>query len=306
MEVAAISRSIASALKVNSDLAETIALAHDLGHSPFGHKGETVLARLMKGHGGFEHNQQSLRIVEELEQKYPDFSGLNLTWEVREGLAKHHTSYDHPGKRKGFDAKNSSVEAQIANLADEITYYSHDLDDGLESGLLSEKKLAANVRVWAHAAKLAKKEYGDLADETRRYIIIRTIIDMQIKDVVHTSEKLLAKARVKSADDVRLHAKALVQHSPERRELNLELRDYLYKNLYYNPVVHNPNLRAVRLLGKLFAYYLDHPDEIGESCRRRVKETGLHRAICDYISGMTDRYALQEAERLFGKKISVI
>src|SRR5436190_1403620 len=159
MEVAAICRNIARALRINEDLAETIALAHDLGHSPFGHKGETVLARLMKGHGGFEHNQQSLRIVEELEQKYPRFSGLNLTWEVREGLVKHYTAYDHPGKRKGFDAKNSSLEAQVANLADEITYYSHDLDDGLDSGLLSEKKLAANVRVWAHAAKLVKKEF---------------------------------------------------------------------------------------------------------------------------------------------------
>src|SRR5260221_11334336 len=150
MEVAAISRNISSALRLNTDLAETIALAHDLGHSPFGHKGETVLARLMKGHGSFEHNLHSLRIVEELEEKYPGFSGLNLSWEVGEGLAKHQTAYDHPGGRKGFDAKNSSLEAQIANLADEITYYSHDLDDGLDSGLLSEKHLAQNVRVLAH------------------------------------------------------------------------------------------------------------------------------------------------------------
>src|SRR6266511_5364135 len=137
MEVAAISRNIARALKLNEDLAETIALAHDLGHSPFGHKGERVLDKLMKGHGGFEHNRQSLRVVEELEQKYPGFSGLNLSWEVREGLAKHETSYDHPGDREGFQAKSASLEAQVANLADEITYYSHDLDDGLDSGLLS-------------------------------------------------------------------------------------------------------------------------------------------------------------------------
>src|SRR5690242_18103043 len=147
IEVAAISRNIASALRLNSDLAETIALAHDLGHSPFGHKGETVLARLMNGRGGFEHNQQSLRIVEELEQKYPNFPGLNLSWEVREGLVKHYTAFDHPSKRKDFNAKNSSLEAQIANLADEITYYSHDLDDGLDSKLLSEKKLSQHVRV---------------------------------------------------------------------------------------------------------------------------------------------------------------
>jgi dGTPase len=306
MEVAAIARNIASALRLNADLAETIALAHDLGHSPFGHKGETVLARLMKGHGGFEHNSQSLRIVEELEQKYPDFSGLNLSWEVREGLAKHHTAYDHPGQRKGFDAKNSSIEAQIANLSDEIAYYSHDLDDGLESGLLSEKKLIANVRVWANAQKQVRKQFGRLADESRRYIIIRTIIDMQIRDVVHTSERLIKKAGVKSADDVRRHPRALVQYSPERRELNLELRDYLYKNLYYNPVVHQPNLRAVKVLGELFNYYLAHPKEIGESSRRRLKKVGLHRAVCDYLAGMTDRYVMQESERLFGKKIKVV
>ncbi|HEY5042989.1 MAG TPA: deoxyguanosinetriphosphate triphosphohydrolase [Verrucomicrobiae bacterium] len=305
MEVAAISRNIASALKLNSDLAETIALAHDLGHSPFGHKGETVLSRLMKGHGGFEHNQHSLRIVEELEQKYPNFSGLNLSWEVREGLAKHHTAYDHPGKRKGFDAKNSSLEAQIANLADEITYYSHDLDDGLDSNLLSEKKLAANVRVWAHAAKLVKKQFGNLADESRRYIIIRTIIDMQIHDVVENSERLIAKSGVNSADDVRLFPKALIAYSPGRRELNLELRDYLYKNLYYNPVVHQPNLRAVKMLEQLFKYFLAHPKEIGESSRKRIKKTGLHRAVCDYLAGMTDRYVMQECERVFGQKITV-
>ena len=305
MEVAAISRNIASALRLNTDLAETIALAHDLGHSPFGHKGETVLAQLMQGHGGFEHNQHSLRIVEFLEQKYPNFSGLNLSWEVREGLAKHHTAYDHPGKRKGFDAKNSSLEAQIANLADEITYYSHDLDDGLDSGLLSEKELIKNVRVWAHADKLVRQQYGKLPDESRRYIIIRTIIDMQIKDVVENSEKLIAKSGVQSADEVRLCAKPLVQHTPERSKLNLEMRKYLYKNLYYNPVVHQPNLRAVKLLGQLFHYFLKHPKEIGESSRRRLKKVGLHRTVCDYLAGMTDRYVMLECERIFGSKLEI-
>src|SRR6266480_3518485 len=153
MEVAAIARNVARALKLNEDLAETIALAHDLGHSPFGHKGEMVLNKLMKDNGGFEHNRQSLRVVEELEQKYPGFSGLNLTWEVREGLVKHYTSYDHPSKRKGFDAKSSSLEAQVANLADEITYYSHDLDDGLTARLLSEDQLCRNVEAWGQAAR---------------------------------------------------------------------------------------------------------------------------------------------------------
>jgi len=301
IEVAAISRNIASALKLNTDLAETIALAHDLGHSPFGHKGETVLARLMKGHGGFEHNQHSLRIVEELEQKYPDFPGLNLSWEVREGLAKHYTSYDHPGKRKDFDAKNSSLEAQIANLADEITYYSHDLDDGLDSGLLSEKDLVRKVRVFAQAARHVKREHGELPEESRRYFIIRTVIDMQIHDVVENSEALILAAEVNSADDVRRYPKALIQHSPPRRKFNMELRDYLYKNLYFNPVVHEPNMRAVKMLDKLFKYYLTHPNEIGESAQKRAGKTGLHRAVCDYIAGMTDRYVIHEYQRIFGE-----
>src|SRR5580692_1339294 len=272
IEVAAIARNLASALRLNTDLAETIALAHDLGHSPFGHKGETVLNRLMHGHGGFEHNHHSLRIVEELEQKYPKFPGLNLSWEVLEGLAKHYTSYDHPGKRKDFDAKNSSLEAQVANVADEITYYSHDLDDGLDSGLLSEKQLAANVRIFADAARFVRRQYGRLADESRHYFIIRTIIDMQIRDVVENSERLIQKAGVQSADAVRLHARPLIAHSAARRKLNQELRKYLYRNLYYNPVVHEPNLRAVKLLDRLFKHFLTHPDDLGESTRKRIKK----------------------------------
>jgi dGTPase len=300
MEVAAITRNITRALQLNEDLAETIALAHDLGHSPFGHKGEVVLNRLMKQHGGFEHNRHSLRIVEEIEQKYPLFQGLNLSWEVREGLIKHYTSYDHPSKRKGFDAKSSSLEAQVANLADEITYYSHDLDDGLDSGLLSEKQLNRDVRIWRQATRTVVKQYGDLADECRRYFIIRCIIDMQVKDVVETTEEKIKKAGVKTADDVRLQARALVQYSPERRELNLELRDYLYQNLYYNPVVHGPNLRAVKMLEELFNYYLKKPEQMGDQARKRIRKEGLRRAICDYLAGMTDRYAMQEHERIFG------
>lgn len=298
MEVAAISRNIARALRLNEDLAETIALAHDLGHSPFGHKGEAVLDRLMQGHGGFEHNRQSLRIVEELEQKYPAFPGLNLTWETREGLVKHYTAFDHPSKRPDFDARSSSLEAQVANLADEITYYSHDLDDGLESGLLAEPALSQHVRLWAAASETVGREYGSLADECRRYFIIRTIIDLQVKDVVETTESRIAAARVSCADEVRLQPQPLVAYSEVRRQENLELRDYLFRHLYYNPVVNEPHLRAGRVLEDLFAYYLAHPEDIGERTRRRVDRDGLHRAVCDYIAGMTDRYALEAHARL--------
>ena len=300
IEVAAVSRNITRALRLNEDLAETIALAHDLGHSPFGHRGESVLNRLMKDYGGFEHNRQSLRIVEELEQKYPRFPGLNLTWEAREGLVKHYTSFDHPSKRRGFDAKSSSLEAQVANLADEITYYSHDLDDGLDSGLLSESQLNREVRLWRQAARAVEREYGRLADECRRYFIIRCIIDLQVKDVVTTTEALIGKARVASADDVRLQPKSLVQYSPKHRELNLELRKFLYKNLYYNPAVEGPHLRSQRIMEELFRRYLDHHDEVGGQARKRARRDGWPRAICDYLSGMTDRYALHEHQRLFG------
>jgi dGTPase len=303
MEVAAISRNIARALQVNEDLAETIALAHDLGHSPFGHKGEAVLDRLMKPHGGFEHNRQSLRIVEEIEQKYPTFPGLNLSWETREGLVKHFTSYDHPELRAGFQAKSSSLEAQIANLADEIAYYSHDLDDGIDAGLLNEKDLRRSTLIWSEAARCVEKEHGRLPDECRRYFVIRCIIDQQVKDVVNTSEEGIHEARIKSADDARRSTKPLVHYSAKRRKANLELRDYLYANLYYNPVVHEPNLKAVQMLEELFAYYLEHHEAVGEFARKRAPKIGWHRAICDYISGMTDRYVMQAHERLLGSAI---
>ncbi len=301
MEVAGISRNIARALKLNEDLTEAIALAHDLGHSPFGHKGETVLDELMRQQGGFEHNNHSLRIVEELEQKYPTFPGLNLSWEVREGLVKHYTAFDHPSKRRGFAAKNSSLEAQVANLADEITYYSHDLDDGLDAGLLTETELSKNVELWSRVARAVKKQHGLLPDECRRHFIIRTIIDLQVKDVVETSEALIEKAGVWSADDVRLCPKTLVQYSAGRRKLNIELRRYLYKNLYFNPVVNEPHIRAKQILRDLFGHYLKRPADIGEQARQRMRKLGRHRTVCDYLAGMTDRYALQEHARIFSK-----
>jgi dGTPase len=300
MEVAGISRNIARALRINEDLTEAIALAHDLGHSPFGHRGEMVLNRLMRGHGGFEHNRQSLRIVEQLERKYPGFPGLNLSWEVREGLMKHSRGEKHPGRATGLKANCSSLEAQVANLADEIAYYSHDLDDGLDSGLLSEEKLRREVTLWGQADKAVRREHGVLPDECRRYFIIRCLIDWQVKDVVESTEERLSQAGVKSSDDVRVQSKPLVQYSESRRKLNLDLRKYLYQNLYYSPQVHEPNLRAVRMLEDLFHYFLEHRGQMSDLARKRGRKEGWHRAVCDYLSGMTDRYAMSTHERLFG------
>jgi dGTPase len=300
IEVAAIARAIARALRLNDDLAEAIALAHDLGHSPFGHHGEAVLNKLMRRHGGFEHNRQSLRVVELLEQKYPGFPGLNLTWEVREGLAKHRTSYDHPGQRSGFAAKRASLEAQVANLADEVAYYSHDLDDGLDAGLLAEPQLRRAVRIWRQAAAQVARQQGELPAECRRYFVIRCIIDEQVRDIVSHTEQRLRAAGVSTAEQARLCPKPLVGYSPARRRLNLELRDYLYASLYYSRQLRALNRRAARRLEELFNFYLAHPEEIGDQARKRIGPDGLHRAVCDYLAGMTDRYAVQEHQRLVG------
>lgn len=300
MEVAAISRNIARALGLNTDLAEAIALAHDLGHSPFGHKGESVLNRLMKGEGGFEHNRHSLRIVEEIEQKYPNFPGLNLSWEVREGLQKHNTSFAQPG-RKAVVTPNASLEAQVANLSDEIAYYSHDLDDGLEAGLLEEAKLAKEVRIWHDAAEYVRTEFGELPDECRRYYTIRCIIDDQVRNVVTISEEAIRRAKVETADDARRQVRPMIRYSTERRKLNAELRKYLYRNFYYHPEVHSPNLRAIKMMEELFHYYLEHPKALGELARKKVRKLGLRRSVCDYIAGMTDLFVMKEHQRLLGK-----
>lgn len=300
MEVAGVTRNIARALRLNEDLAETIALAHDLGHSPFGHSGERVLNALMREHGGFEHNRQSLRVVDQLERKYPRFPGLNLSWEVREGLMKHGGARDIDGPRPPVELNSPSLEAQVANLADEITYYSHDLDDGLDSGLLNEASLYRDVPVWRDAADLVRAEHGELPDETRRFFIIRVIIDEQVKDVVRTTEERIRRSGVRTANDARRLTRPLIGYNPVRRRLNAQLRRYLYRHLYYNPAVHTPNQRAVKMLEDLFRHYLRHPDEMGPGAQGRLSRDGLHRAVCDYLAGMTDRYAMLEHRRLFG------
>jgi dGTPase len=217
-------------------------------------------------------------------------------------LAKHRTAYDRPGHRRTTFSKSPSLEAQVANLADELTYCSHDLDDGIEAGLLSEKKLIREVKLFSEAARKIKAEHGELPDETRRYFIIRCIIDQQVRDVVETTEAAILDSKVLTPEDVRRKAEPLVGHSPRRRRLNLELRSFLLQNLYSNPEVFGPNDRAGTMLADLFQYYMEHPTEIGTSSQKRAKRTGWLRAICDYLSGMTDRYAILEHQRLFGLK----
>ena len=298
MEVAAIARNIARALRLNEDLTEAIALAHDLGHAPCGHAGEETLNELMQEHGGFEHNRQSLRVVEVLERKYPRFSGLNLAWETLEGLAKHEAPPNLPSGQIQNQFSSSSLEAQVANLADEITYYSHDLDDGLDSGLLSEAQLNRDIDCWKIASKRIQSEYGDLPEECQHYFIIRCLIDEQVKDVVKTTEANINSAQVTSADDVRQQAANLVAYSKKRHETNLQLRTYLYNNLYFNNIVHEPHKRATRMLCELFKHYQNHPNTMDSFAQSMINEHGLERTICDHLACMTDRTVILEYERL--------
>ncbi len=298
MEVASISRTIARALALNEDLAEAIALAHDLGHSPFGHTGEEMLNTLMHEHGGFEHNTQSLRIVEIIERKYPRFAGLNLTWEVREGLRKHQRFYDPPASKGDEKFTCPSLEAQIANLADEITYYSHDLDDGLDFHLITSEQLA-ELDVWQHSYEEVRKHFPKLKGRDLNSYVIRCIIDRQVEDVIRTSADSIAESGIEAADDARRQKKPLIRYSQPLLRANQKLRRFLYKNLYHHPTVSRANEHACLMLRNVFDAYLRTPSLLGEATARRIRKEGLHRTVCDYLSGMTDRYLLEEHERLF-------
>jgi len=298
IEVGSISRTIARTLSLNEDLAEAIALGHDLGHSPFGHSGEEMLAECMQGHGGFDHNRQSLRVVELLENAYPNFPGLNLTFEVREGLRKDQAFYDPPtpGEEK---YRCPSLEAQIANLADEITYYSHDLDDSVDFEILSAAQLEENA-VWQRSHRAVLARYPDAREPELNKLIIRDIIDVQVQDVVTTSARSILDAGVQSADEVRRQPASLIRYSDELLEANRELRRFLYQNVYYHPRVAEVNERACEMLRKVFETYLVDPERLGEAAAKRIEKEGLHRTVCDYIAGMTDRYLMEEYARIRG------
>ena len=285
IEVASISRTIARALSLNEDLAEAIALAHDLGHPPFGHSGEEMLAECMREHGGFEHNDQSLRVVDLLEAPYPNFPGLNLTFEVREGLQKHRNE------------KCPSLEAQVGDLADEITYSSHDLDDAVDFEILSTAQLE-EIAVWRHSHAAVSSRYADAREPELHKLIIRDIIDVQVRDVVTSSADAIAAAGVQTPDDVRGQERALIRYSDDLLAANRELRRFLYKNVYYHPRVAEVNRQACEMLRTVFFAYVADSQALGEGAMKRIEAEGLERTVCDYLAGMTDRYLMEEHARI--------
>jgi dGTPase len=285
MEVSALSRTIARALSLNEDLAEAIALAHDLGHPPFGHPGEHTLNQLMRDHGGFEHNRQSLRVVEELEMKYPEFNGLNLSWEVREGLCK--------GFREQFGGGlQPSLEAQVADAADEIAYCCNDLDDALESELIHPDELQ-EIKIWQELEHSVQKKYSKLEFDRKRRYLIRCLIDLLVDDLCQQSCSNIQQSGIRSADDARKHTRRLIGFSLKIRPQIQNLRDFLLQHFYYHSSVAKVNQKACQVLQALFEFYHHHPHLVGSKCALRIKKDGLSRAISDYVSGMTDNYALQ-------------
>ena len=307
IEVAQLARSIARALQLNEDLTEAIALAHDLGHTPFGHAGQDALNDCMAAHGGFEHNLQSLRVVDQLEHRYPDHDGLNLTFETREGILKHCSPANarlldaaEPGgvARRFIDGTQPSLEAQLANLADAIAYNAHDIDDGVRSGLLTLQQVA-EVPLFARFVADTQRAHPGLPDRRVLYESIRRMLSAQVYDVIDTTGAAIAAAVPPDADAAR-RAGPLVAFSAAMRAESNELKRFLFANLYRHPRVTDTTSQAQQVVRELFAAYLDRPAELRPSFAQRPDR---ERAVADYIAGMTDRFALREHERLTGQKL---
>jgi len=297
LEVAQIGRTLARALGGNEDLVEAICLAHDLGHSPFGHSGEVALARLMKDFGGFDHNRQSLRIVTELEQRYPEFPGLNLSWEVREGMVKHESEYDISDARSFNPDLRGNLETQIANVADELAYTTHDLDDGLRSGMITPFMLEG-IALW----EILRETYrwqGPNLDDVTRHRMIRQLVGLMVTDMVEATDKRLKESKAKSALDLQKLKQNVIGYSEDIQRRNRELKDFLYKNLYRHFRVVRMQVKAERIISDLFNAYRSEPLMLPDSAQRFIEQRALERTICDYIAGMTDRYAIEEYQKLF-------
>ena len=307
IEVAQISRTIARALGLNEDLVEAIALAHDLGHTPFGHAGQDALNACMRDHGGFEHNLQSLRVVDLLEERYASFPGLNLTFETREGILKHCSRAN--ARRLGvlgerfLKGGQPSLEAQVANLADEIAYNNHDVDDGLRAGLLDIDTLASTV-LFREQYEAVRARWPSLTGRRVIHETIRAMINHQATDLLETSRAAIDAESPESVDDVRAHGSALVRFSDEMADRHRELKQLLRRELYRHFRVHRMSKKAQRIVTDLFEAFYNDPRTVPPDVQQRIKERGgseseRARLVADYIAGMTDRFAIAEYRRLF-------
>ncbi len=300
LEVCQIARHIARVLGCNEDLVESIALAHDLGHTPFGHAGEEMLNNLLKDHGGFEHNNQSKRVVELLENKYPWFPGLNLTIEVLEGLMKHHTPFDNPKNLAEDELIHPSMEAQIVNLADQLAYINHDLDDGLASGILDSDELTAEVELWREAQIVNEFRFTNLRDDQKRFLNVRYLINTMIKEAVNQSESLIVGFGIRTLNDVYHSDSIIIDYSKEFKSKLVLLQKYLYDKFYSDYRVLQMSVNGKNVVKELFEFYLSNTGELPGDMKIKIGTDGfsLHRVIADHIALMTDNYVLSEHSRL--------
>jgi dGTPase len=312
LEVAQIARSIARQLHLHEDLAEAISLSHDLGHTPFGHAGQTALNRCMHDYGGFEHNLQSLRVVDKLEQKYAEFHGLNLMFETREGILKHCSVKNARmlGKvaQRFIDKTQPNLEAQIVDLSDETAYSNHDVDDGLRYGLIQFDELL-DIQLFRDQYEKVAGKYNEINNRQMIHEIIRRMINVMVVDLIDTSRNNIEAASLQSLDDVRNQPKPLMSFSDEMTALNLELKQFLRENLYQHYRVHRMSRKAYDIITALFEAFMNDirilPPEARDQCTIMQNESGdegVARGVADYIAGMTDRYAIVEYERIFNPR----
>ena len=298
LEVAQLGRSLARGLGGNEDLTEAICLAHDLGHPPFGHAGEYMLNRLMAEYDGFNHNTQSYRVVTELEQRYPAFRGLNLTYETREGMIKHETAYDKSDAVGYEPDKQASLEAQIANLADEIAYNAHDLDDGLRAGLFTPHDLD-ELEIWQLLKDAVGWQSGQAFAPIIRHEIIRELIGRSVEDVLHYTSDQLESHQIDSPEKLQLHPAKIVGYSADFGHKIQALKKFLYERMYHHYRLVRMQTKAERFISELFNAYMKSPGMLPSTTQERLNEAPVERVITDYIAGMTDRYALEEWQKLF-------
>ncbi len=303
LEGAQIGRSVARSLALNEELTECLVLGHDLGHTPFGHSGEKVMAELMADHGGFEHNRQTLRILEVLEERYPRFPGLNLTWEVREGIIKHQPESDAHAPAEYAPGEAPTLEAQLVDFVDEIAYNNHDIDDGLASGMITVEKIRA-VALFREAHDEVVAE-GIRGERLMRHQTVRRIISRCTRDLVVTTLESVRRAGVGSVEDVRRAGRRLVGYSPDMARRVKELKDFLFTNMYRHYRVVRMGDKAGRVLRDLFLSYVGEPLTLPAHYQERIPHDGVHRVVCDYIAGMTDRFAVDEHRKLFDPLVRV-
>jgi dGTPase len=303
LEGAQIGRSVARSLALNEDLTETLVLGHDLGHTPFGHSGEKVMAELMADHGGFEHNRQTLRILEVLEERYPKFPGLNLSWEIREGIIKHQPDSDARAPAEYAPGEAPTLEAQLVDFVDEIAYNNHDIDDALSSGMIAVDKIRS-VELFRESYEEVRAE-GIRGERLIRHQTVRRIISRCTKDLVLTTLKTVRDSNVASVEDVRKAGRRLVGYSPDMARRVKELKDFLFTNMYRNYRVVRMGDKAGRILRDLFLSYVGEPLQLPPHYQERIPRDGMHRVVCDYIAGMTDRFAVDEHRKLFDPMVRV-